>query len=165
MGLDAFVWCNCIQTGKLHTPHPYPELLIVHESGSPDVNTDDAEKADAHVEWESLSPCEHEGCALVSHYLGNIALVASLRESVKKLSDDVEVEFPVLWSGVIYSGTHCGDFLKVDEVKRLKDEIINLRSRNFSILDAKEVQYLQEFLEKMDELVEASLSINKPIAF
>ena len=165
MGLDATVWCNCIETGKLHTPHPFPELLIVHESGAPDINSDDMDKVTAHDEWQSSSPCEHDECVLVGHYLGNIALVAGLRESVDKLSDDVEAEFSVLWSDVIYSGTHCGDFLKVDEVKRLKAEIANLRSRDFSVLEAEEVQYLQDFLEQMDELIEASLSVNKPIAF
>ncbi len=165
MGLDATVWCNCIETEKLNTPHPFPELLIVHESGEPDIDSGDLKKVTAHDKWQSSSPCEHNECVLVSHYLGNTALVAGLRESVGKLSGDVEAEFSVLWSDVIYSGTHCGDFLKAEEVKKLKAEIVNLRSRDFSVLDTKEIQYLQEFLEQIDQLIEASLSVNKPIVF
>lgn len=165
MGLDASVWCNCIETRKLHTPHPFPEFLTLDKSGRPDFNSDDMEKITAHDEWEYSSPCEHDQCRLVSHYLGNIDLVASLRESVNKLSNNAEAEYPVLWSEVIYSGTHCGDFLTVDEVRRLKVEIFNLKSHDFSSLNAQDIQYFQHFLEQMDELIEASLSVNKPISF
>ena len=165
MGLDATVWCNCIETGKLKTPHPFPELLIVDKSGRPDINSDDIEKEMAHDEWQSSSSCEHDECMLAGHYLGNISLVAGLRDWVEKLSDDADVGYPVLRFGVIYSGSHCGDFLNIDDVENLKAEILQLKSRSFSVLETEEVQYLQEFLEQMDELIEASLLVNKPIAF
>lgn len=43
MGLDACVYCDCVERGKLQTLHPYPELLFVTESGRPEVNSDDEE--------------------------------------------------------------------------------------------------------------------------
>ncbi len=29
MGLDASVYCDCVETGRLHTPHPLPHLLFI----------------------------------------------------------------------------------------------------------------------------------------
>lgn len=165
MGLDAWVWCNCVETGQLVTPHPFPELLIVHESGAPEINSDDIEKVTAHDEWMYGSPCRHEDCTLLHHRIGNMSLVAGLRKAVSDLSDDAAAEYPVLWSEVIYSGIHCGDWLKVEEVKELKTELDRLGSRDLTQIDAEDAQFLRGFLQRIDELIEASLSVNKPIVF
>ena len=165
MGLDASVWCNCVETGKLHTPHPFPELLIVDEQGCPDLKTDDEEKLEIYDEWLDASPCEHEQCRLISHHLGATGLIASFRAILSNLSDDVENEYPVLWSQVIYSGSHFGDHLSVEDVQTLREEIINLRAQNPSSVETEEAACWHEFLEQMDELIEASLSINRPIVF
>ena len=41
MGLDAFVFCNCYEKGKLREPPPRPGLVFVTENGSLDCKSDD----------------------------------------------------------------------------------------------------------------------------
>jgi hypothetical protein len=33
MGLDAIVFCNCVEKGKLKKQHPYPDLLYIAADG------------------------------------------------------------------------------------------------------------------------------------
>jgi hypothetical protein len=35
MGLDAVVFCDCVETNRLKVPHPFPKLLYVESHGSP----------------------------------------------------------------------------------------------------------------------------------
>lgn len=39
MGLDAWVYCNCIKEGKA-LPHPFPELLVFDETGEPTLQSE-----------------------------------------------------------------------------------------------------------------------------
>jgi hypothetical protein len=165
MGLDASVWCDCVETGELITPHPFPDLLCIGEEGDPDIASNDEDKVSEHLEWLFSSPCRHQECRLRHHRLGNIALVGGLRRAVSTLSNSPESELPVLWSQVIYSGSHAGDWLKVEEVTILKAELARLRSLGFSRINKQDALYLTNFLRQMDELIGASLSINKPIVF
>ncbi|NJL98428.1 MAG: hypothetical protein HC924_06215 [Synechococcaceae cyanobacterium SM2_3_2] len=165
MGLDAWVWCNCVETGQLTTPHPYPELLYIDEEGCPDIRSDEDDKIKAHRQWEFDNPCRHENFTLLHHRIGNISLVASLRKAVSHLSEDAAVRYPVLWSKVIYSGVHCGDWLKIEDVKQLKDELDRLRLQNLNEIDEEDAYFLRGFIQQMEELIQASLSVNKPIVF
>src|SRR5260370_42643772 len=123
MGLDATVYCNCVETGQLTTPHPYPGLLYIDSSGCPEIRSDDEEKQYAHDQWQVDSPCRHEACMLVHHYIGNTARVANLRRNASELSADPEREYPIIWTKVIYSGTHCGDWLDHEQVVALEAEV------------------------------------------
>jgi hypothetical protein len=154
-----------VETDQLITPHPFPDLLCIGEEGDPDIASDEEDKVSEHLEWLFDSPCRHQVCRLLHHRLGNIVLVALLRRAVGGLSDSPESDFPVLWSQVIYSGSHAGDWLKLEEVRRLKSELDTIRTLGFSRIDKQDARYLMNFLSQMDELIEAALSINKPIVF
>jgi hypothetical protein len=44
-------------------------------------------------------------------------------------------------------------------------ELDTIRTLGFSRIDKQDARYLMNFLSQMDELIEAALSINKPIVF
>ncbi len=171
MGLDAQVFCDCIEKGRLRTPHPFPERLYVDvdEDGRPEVRVNDLPEAysvveQAHDEWLLNSPCEHGKCVLVAHYLGNIGLVAALRGAVDLLLND-QTDVPVLRQKVIYSGIHCGDRLNRDQVELLAPELRELEQRDWSKLKRHDAALLRDFITQMNELIAASRSVEKPIAF
>lgn len=165
MGLDAWVWCDCVEKGRLHTPHPFPELLRLDETGGPDIASEDPAIIERHDEWLLRSPCEHSECALVSHYLGNIGRIETLRRTLDTLRPDASETFPILRNRVIYSGSHCGDSIAVEDVEKLQAELAALRGLDFTPLGAEESATWPEFLGQMAELVAASLAVRKPIVF
>ena len=44
MGLDALVYCNCIEEKRLRTPHILPRLLYIQRGGNLWVRTKDEAK-------------------------------------------------------------------------------------------------------------------------
>jgi hypothetical protein len=56
MGLDAMVFCNCVEKGRLTVPHPYPRMLYIASNGSPGVRSKDPVKVEAHDNWMDLPP-------------------------------------------------------------------------------------------------------------
>jgi hypothetical protein len=163
MSLNAVVYCDCVEKGRLTIPHPRPDLLFINETGSPDITSDDPLDIEAHDRWESLRPCQHEHFWLVERWLGNTSLIGSIRELMKQHLSDPAREYPALWSKVIYDGSHSGDFLTSDDVRKLSDEVDRLgRMENLPTTDT---TLLVEFLRKLHDLIRASLSVNKPISF
>lgn len=165
MGLDAWVWCDCVEKGRLRVPHPFPDLLCLDETGGPDISSQDPAIIERHDEWLLRSPCEHNECTLMSHYLGNIGQIEHLRASLDALRPSAQATFPVLRTRVIHSGSHCGDFLPVSEVEKLKQEVTELRRLDFSLLKADDAAQWTGFLQQLDDLIAASLSVGKPIVF
>lgn len=66
MGLDAVVFCDCVETNRLKVPHPFPKLLYVESNGSPEISSKSPAKIDKHDEWMNLPPCQHEGMMVVA---------------------------------------------------------------------------------------------------
>ena len=163
MSLNAVVYCDCIEKGRVTIPHPRPDRLFIDETGSPEISSADSWDIAEHDRWESLRPCQHEHFWLVEQWLGNTSAIGSIRAVMKHYSSDPAREYPVLWSKVIYDGSHSGDFLTNEDVVRLEDEV-NRLSRTEG-LTSRETPLLAEFVSKLRELVRASLSVKKPISF
>ena len=162
MSLNAVVYCDCIEKGRVTIPHPRPDLLFIDEKGAPDISSTDPLDIETHDRWESLRPCRHEHFWLIEHWLGNVSLIGAIRALLKRHSSDPAREYPVLWSKVIYDGSHSGDFLTTDSVQQLSDEVDRLlRIENHHADTAP----LEELLSKLEDLVRASRSVNKPISF
>ncbi len=159
MALDAFVFCNCFETKRLKEKPPVDIDLFVSEYGSIEWNFIDLQTDLILDQWIAHSACENQNSVLLHHYLGNIALIALLRSELAIESH----KFPVLLEKVLYSGTHCGDFLPFADVELLKIEVSQLS--NHISLTKVDQHFVNEFQKKMEELIAASLLVQKPISF
>lgn len=153
MGLDAFVFCNCYETGKVKTPPPQPELVYV-DAASGEVSIRCQEPgADPFLfdQW-LLSACEHgpRMHCLCFHHLGNIAHIGFLRDLFRKAPD----RFPTLLSKVVFDGTHSGDMLSLSEVEDVANEMSAVRALHCAT--ASDEAILREFEVNMMELVQAA---------
>ena len=174
MGLDARVYCNCYETGKLREPPPYPDLIRIAEYGGLYFANPDWEQVKhlgwASSEWQAainkdiefdqwlaLNACEHPDGVLVHHRIGNMWRVSDLRQELGREPQ----KFPAILGKVLYSGIHAGDYVK--DFEQLKIELGPLSAFRCSTSELD--QYMQYFHQQMSELVAAALSVNKAICF
>jgi hypothetical protein len=159
MGLDATVYCNCYETGKLREPPPDQDSIYVAADGSLECRSDDLEVLLAFDLWLRKRACEHKDSVWLHHHIGNVMLVSLLREELSTRAN----EFPVLLGKVIYNGTHAGDYLSQEHIKNAARELMPLSE--FTTADGKRQLYVKNFYKQMRELVEAAVSVGKPISF
>ena len=153
--MDASVHCNCIKEGKA-PPHPFPELLAFDQTGEPILKKEGEIRLDlrlAHDKWHRNS-CAHSGY-LVDRRLGNISLVAYVREFLQSHSPN---DFPLMLERVVYSGSHCGDWIALSDVPQLLAETRRLQGLTSDPL-------ILEFANDVAALAEASLATGNPIVF
>ena len=167
MGLDAVVFCDCVEKGRLRIPHPWPHLLYIFKNGRPEIRSQNEDKIDLHDDWMEGDPCKHSELMVAGCYLGNIAFIDFIREAVCRVAKVPARDFPVVWNKVIYNGCHTCDYLKLPQVRKLKEEVRRLRAIDFAEagLKARDVKDVKDFLANLAKLVKASLRIQKPIAF
>jgi hypothetical protein len=159
MGLDASVFCNCYEQGQLRSLPPAGCTPLLSEDGSLTCDSDDLNLQLAFDAWRREQACEHQGGYLVAHYIGNIALVAFLREQIARWPD----RFPMILSRVVYNGMHCGDFIASAELSQLVPEIRSLAALH--CVDPEEEEFLRMFEKQMCDLLACALRVSKPIAF
>lgn len=158
MGLDAHVRCRCIQDGRAK-PHPFPERLIVDETANPVLTGEPSdEESTVHDRWLAES-CEHAGY-LVSERLGNISMIAHLREFLRALQGDPGPRFPILLAKVVYDGTHSGDWISSEKAAGLLQEVNTILHSGDILADSE-----KEFFASMKRLCEASIETGNPIVF
>lgn len=159
MGLDASVYCNCFETGRLRNPPRADYDVYVSEEGGLECRNTDLDTQMAFDAWRCNDACEHEDTTIIHHYIGNISLVGLLRQELSKQPDDLSM----ILTKVIYSGTHCGDFLTIDDIRDLQHEMPRLK--NFQCGKADSQSFVDEFYAQLAELIECALTVNKPIVF
>ena len=159
MGLDAFVYCNCFETGRLRKP-PKPEWNVrVAEDGDLECARGPLEQLMAFDTWRSFEACEHKDGMAVHKRIGNIALVVFLRKNLEAEAS----RFPTTLGKVLYNGTHAGDFLNLNQVSAVRQELPALSEMHCD--DPKDEDFLREFEAQIRELVEVALKMQKPIVF
>jgi hypothetical protein len=159
MGLDAFVFCNCFETGQIKV-EPNPEWgVIVTDDGQIECSSHDLDAQQAFEEWRMNEACQHKDCILLGHSIGNISWVASLRASL----DGISIALPIILDKVLYSGSHCGDWLDISTVQDLQQELDALR--HIHLQQPQDEDQLRTFARQMQELVEAALAAGNPICF
>jgi hypothetical protein len=158
MGLDAFVFCDCYEKGRLKRKPPDPDLVYVLPNGDLACRRKDSKVLGRFDRWRE-NACEHEAGMVAGDWLGNESSIGSIRKELSRRPRD----FPTLLKRVVYSGTHCGDHLTLKMVAKLQMELDRLkvhRSGN------KELDLgIQKLRRQLQKLVHASLKIGKPIAF
>ena len=183
MSLNACVYCDCLEKGRLKKSLPRDLTIEVGGDGRPAVikNRDRVQSSDPF--WEELA-CEHAGHVLISHVLGDIGLLSTLRTELKREPG----EFPVLLGKVVYDGTHTGDWLNLDDIGSLKAELEKLSrfkcageipgtfvarmvegtfqfDRGAYTTAGEADARMADFRKQMSELVDAALAVRKPISF
>jgi hypothetical protein len=158
MGLDAFVFCDCYERGRVKRCQPKLGSLYLLPNGSLESRSDDPDVLDRFDAWRAHA-CRHEEGIVASDRLGGLAHIDQLRDALLRQRR----RFPVLIAKVVYCGTHCGDHLSLRDVSKLAIELDRLKSvrTGDKSLD-KDLQILRRKLEK---LVRVALKIEKPIAF
>jgi hypothetical protein len=91
----------------------------------------------------------------VAHRLGNIALIGSLREEVSQLIGPESF----LERKVLYSGTHSGDVIPLEELDQLSPELNHIRETGRSS------PRLKELVNALEQLVQAANYERNPIVF
>ena len=135
-------------------------VVYVHEDNLPltvkddDPHTDD-QTGEVYFEDPRLVEKHRRSTfTAVNKNLGNIAMIGALRNEIANvISND-----SVLLSKVLYSGSHSGDRIGLEDLGRLESEISLVRESNRSAA-------LESFLESLSELVEAAKKQGNPIVF
>ena len=161
MGLNASVYCDCYEKGRLRTRPPDGVSLYVASNGALECDSEHMpfDAVLAFGKWQAFSACEHKRSILLHHRLGNIALIALLRSEFQREPG----RFPILLTKVIYSGTHACDYLTSETVPALQRELELLADFRCSTREADE--FMAQFRAQMLELATTALSVAKPIAF
>lgn len=168
MSLLAWVYCNCIETGRLLTPSPVPNPIEIDETGQPDIVSDDPQVHSVFNVWRYRSACPHYGGMLVCHRIGGVGHVTFLRETIYHLAggwEAADAQYPVLLRRVICNGVHSGDWIDLDQAHLLYQEMERLRPQDITALSEEDAGGFKEFQTQMDDLVAAALQVGKPICF
>jgi len=166
MGLDAVVFCDCVEKKCLKRSHPFPNLLFISPNGSPEIRSRNAAKVDQHDKWMEHA-CKHEGMMIAGARLGSISGISFLQDAIARAIPTVAQDLPVLWEKVIFDGGHCGDHLSLPDVVRLRQELAELRKVDFKKLKLSEsdLDYVEEFQADLASVVKVAIKLKKPIAF
>ena len=108
MGLDAVVFCGCVEKDRLKSPHHFPHLLYIAPNGCPEIRSSSRTKIEQHDDWMRHA-CKHEDMMVGGDHLGNVSSIEFLQQALRRAVRSPGRDFPALWKKVIYSGAHCGD--------------------------------------------------------
>lgn len=158
MGLDAIVYCDCMERGRLRSQPRIEWSVYVDESGARAERATDIDEKCAFDRW-NVGACDHEDGVLLHHWLGNLSAVGLIREGLS----DFPTRFPIILSKVVYSGSHCGDHLPVQALPQLAAEVDAL-----SLVQPRDplvAYWIRDFEKKMAEITAAARAVGKPISF
>jgi hypothetical protein len=96
----------------------------------------------------------------VEKRIGNIVLVDLLKSELEKVLGQTSSQ-ALLITKVLYSGTHSGDMISMEDHRSLRNEIALIRGISGSHMSSK----LKNFLADMEELIAASEHQGNPIVF
>jgi hypothetical protein len=139
VGLDAVVYRNRKQL-QLGPDEKFAQ--VVPETG------------ETYFENDEISR-RHRDRLQAAHYrLGNITEISYLRDEVLRLGAPTWQ----LCSKVLYSGSHSVDFIAVNELPSLLQEIVSLQTSEPS-------KELRDFLDEMEGLIRVAMREGNPIVF
>lgn len=158
MALDAFVYCDCFEKDNLRSNAPAGVKVRVAPSGELTCETEEDSAWFAFNAWKQARACMHQGMILVHHRLGSTEAIDALRAELEKEPE----RFPILLQRVVYCGTHTCDWIPVQAIPRLTEELKVLNPDSFPTPVA---DTLRVFKIQIAELIIASNMTGKPICF
>src|SRR5438876_4302582 len=99
MGLDAFVFCDCYEKGRLKRKPPKPDLVYVLPNGDLGCRSEDSKVLELFDHWRE-NACNHEAGMIAGDWLGNASSIGGIRDELSRKPRS----FPTLLNNVIYSG-------------------------------------------------------------
>jgi|tagenome__1003787_1003787.scaffolds.fasta_scaffold20112069_1 hypothetical protein len=147
MGLDA-----CVYRSKVNLPFEPESIGAVLEAA-----TGEYYFADPNLEAAREREFPADSRIAVKKRLGNVALVASLKETADRFLGSQSL----VVSKVLYSGTHCGDCIPVQLIPQLESELMLLGRHAQACGD----HNLIRFVVAMGELAKAAIREGNPIVF
>ena len=156
--LQAYVFCDCYEHGRLKHQPPNPEIVAVLPNGDLGYYRATREQHAAFVAWRSHA-CRHPegvikggqlGCRLSRHVLYR-AMIPHSRA------------FPLFVRKVLGCKPHTSNsHLTFKQVEKLQFELVRLKI--FHLADSKFDRELQYYYGQMKQLVRAAMKFHKPIA-
>ena len=92
---------------------------------------------------------------IASVRLGNIALIFYLFEAISKKTPNARI----LLTKVLYSGSHCGDWLTTEEARQVKRELDEVSQTINGDME------VEAFISRFRGIVDVALQNDRPITF
>lgn len=157
MALDAFVYCDCFETDNLRCNPPGGLKLSVAPNGDVTCSAPTEREWFAFAAWKLEKACSHPSMILKHFRLGTSQEIDQLRA---QLENKERSRFPILLGKILYSGTHTCDWLPVQILPQLTEELKALNGT-----PALESEAILQLKIQLAELVIAAQMMNKPICF
>ena len=157
MALDACVYCNCLEEGKISIAPNAKWGIYIRACGDRDISSVLEEDKIDFDKWNSTA-CTHPNGVFTYQYLGNIYQINHIKQFLSQFNS-----FEVILNKVIYSGSHAGDWIDLSDVKIIQKELCVLESLSFP--DNQTNTLILDFLYKMKNFIKCSLDLQKPISF
>ena len=109
-----------------------------------------------YVEGNTSSVDSQEVTAIHKR-LGNASMIASVADEIRPFIE----KDSLLLSKVLYSGSHSGDKIGVEDIDKLESEINDTRAKSGGSLSLA----VENFFEDMSDLVEKAREEGSPIVF
>jgi hypothetical protein len=158
MKLQAYVFCNCYEQGRLKRQPQNPKIVAVLPNGDLGYYRATREQHAAFVAWRSHA-CRHpEGVVT-----GGQLCYRLPREVLHRAMSPHSRAFPIFIRKVLGCKPHTrNSHLTLKQVEKLQVELARLK--NFHLADRKLDRELRCFYGQMRQLVRAALKFHKPIA-
>ena len=156
MKLQAYVFCDCYEQGRLKRPPPNPEIVAVLPNGDLGYSEATTEQHAAFVAWRTHA-CRHPEGVATGGELGN--RLPLLHEALSKQASS----FPILIRKILAGKPHTrSSHITIKQVEKLQLEVARLKT--FRCVDRKTEREMQCLYGQMNQLVRAALKFHKPIA-
>ena len=156
MALDAFVYCDCFEKENLRCTPPGHLQLTVGPTGEITCIAPSDDAWMAFTNWRQTKACSHPAMILKHHRLGTADQIAPLQRQLTKQ----ENQYPILLRKVLYSATHTCDWIPIDLLPQLTEELKHLDPPA-----TPEGEALRHLKIQLAELIIAAQMANKPICF
>jgi hypothetical protein len=156
MALDAFVYCDCFEKENLRCGPPGHLQLKIAPTGEITCTAPSDQVWIAFIHWRQTKACSHPAMILKHHRLGTTEQIAPLQQQLTK----EETQYPVLLQKVLYSATHTCDWIPLDLLPQLTEELKHLDPPA-----TPEGEALRHLKIQLAELIIAAQMANKPICF